>query len=739
MSSVIRSLMVRTGADLTAFQKGFAEAAKKLKSVGKQMESVGKQMTNSITKPALAATAGVLALSIKAGQAADELLTLSAKTGLSTDALQELEYAARFVDVEVETMTDSMIKLTKNMDNARKGTKDQMEAFEALNVQYKNADGTLRNAKEVWADTIDALSKMTNEADRDAYALRLFGRSAAELNPLIAAGGKELNRLAKEAHDVGAVMGADNVKALGKFDDSMQRVQAVMKKAAGELAVALLPLLNKIEPLMERTIIPAVKGFVNWVGKLVDGFSNLSPFMQKMITLTGALAVGMGPLLQAGGGLVKTAGNISSALAQATKAGGGWQNTLSALLGPAGMVAAAIAGLALVVGGLVAWYQSANAGAVELNQTMTDMVRTHEAATKAFSEQSKEIETNTELAGRLTDELYALNAQESKTEADKVRMKTIIGQLNEMYEGLNLSIDTESGKLNKSIESTKKWIDEKKRALTFRAYEDRYLELLKQQIELEDTYLDIQKEQKKYDEMSAWRKQQNIALYGSIYPPDLQEAMRKYNEDLQENAENLDRVTSKLGTLAQTMRTTGPDIKASTALLLDTRDWASGGYDIGAALLGGITQGIIDGEADAIRKASASTQRVLNAIKSKAQIASPSKITRGFGRYIMQGLGVGFGDELSNTLRRARSATAAVMGAFTGRSSVSLQTPQLSSATPAPVKAAEFLPSADVMAGAFVRALTLYGLEVKANDRELGRVVSRRQEIDRQQAALARG
>jgi hypothetical protein len=202
-----------------------------------------------------------------------------------------MQYAARFVDVEVETMTTSMIKLTKNMDMARNGSKEQAEAFAELGVEYKNADGTLRNAKEVWADTIDALGNISNEAERDATALSLFGRSAAELNPLIKAGGDEMRRLAAEAHEVGAVMSGENVAKLGKFDDSMEKLKATVGNAAASIGVAFLPVLEKLMPIIQNQLVPLIGKFADFVGKVIEKFDALSPGMQKTIIAAIALAV----------------------------------------------------------------------------------------------------------------------------------------------------------------------------------------------------------------------------------------------------------------------------------------------------------------------------------------------------------------------------------------------------------------------------------------------------------------
>ena len=58
MGTVIRSLMVKVGADLTDMQKGLKQASKELKSVGKSLTTTGTALTKGITLPAIAAATG---------------------------------------------------------------------------------------------------------------------------------------------------------------------------------------------------------------------------------------------------------------------------------------------------------------------------------------------------------------------------------------------------------------------------------------------------------------------------------------------------------------------------------------------------------------------------------------------------------------------------------------------------------------------------------------------------------
>lgn len=181
---------------------------------------------------------------VSTSQLADELLTLSSQTGLSTETLQELNYASELLDVSTETVTSSMTKLLRNMDSARDGSASAQQAFEDLGISIYDANGELRDNEEVFWDAIDALGEISNETERDAAAMELFGKSSKELNTLIDAGSESFYQLAEEAKNVGYVMSDETLEAFGAFDDNVQRLDNTAQAVSQTFGAVLLPLMT---------------------------------------------------------------------------------------------------------------------------------------------------------------------------------------------------------------------------------------------------------------------------------------------------------------------------------------------------------------------------------------------------------------------------------------------------------------------------------------------------------------
>ena len=174
---------------------------------------------------------------------ADEILTLSATTNLSTDTLQEFQYMSELIDVDLNTVTGSLTKLTKSMSSAQGGTGATAEAFKSLGVSVTDSNGNLKSSEEVFYELIDALGGIENDTERDALAMQLLGKSAQDLNPLIKAGSDVISEFADEAHEAGYVLDGETLDSLGAVDDSFQRMQTTLTATRNNIVAQMAPAL----------------------------------------------------------------------------------------------------------------------------------------------------------------------------------------------------------------------------------------------------------------------------------------------------------------------------------------------------------------------------------------------------------------------------------------------------------------------------------------------------------------
>lgn len=334
-----------------ALQRELFETTESLKDLQKQagnaltpqLQSVSEisgqvaEKTKGISTAAGIAAAGMLAMAGKAAATADDLLTMSNVTGFSVEELQKMQYASSFVDVSMETMTGSITKLTNNMASGS-------EAFDKLGVSITNEDGTMRDATEVWYDSLEALSQVENGTERDQLAMDLFGRSAMEMAGIVDDGGQALKDLGADAEATGTILSQDAVEDAVAFNDQIDELKAKAEQAFLSAGAALA---DTLVPALE-TLVDVISSVLSWFGQLDGGtqafiltvlglVAAISPIAGLISTITGlasALNVAMLPMIGTIGGIVLAIGAavaIGVALYQnwdtiKEKAGELWEN-----------------------------------------------------------------------------------------------------------------------------------------------------------------------------------------------------------------------------------------------------------------------------------------------------------------------------------------------------------------------------------------------------------------------------
>lgn len=212
-------------------------------------------------------------LTVEAASRADELNTNSLIYGVSTDTMQKWAYASDFVDVSVETMRGSLTKLTRTAYEAANGNEQLADAYAQLGVDITDANGNLRSSEDIFYDLIDALGRVYNQTDRDAIAMLLLGKSAQDLNPLIAAGSDELQRLGEEAEKTGYVLDEWQIKQLQDVDDAYKAWQLQIEATKNQLAVVFAPAAEAALKVVTKAVEILTKD-IEFLNKVTEKASN---------------------------------------------------------------------------------------------------------------------------------------------------------------------------------------------------------------------------------------------------------------------------------------------------------------------------------------------------------------------------------------------------------------------------------------------------------------------------------
>jgi hypothetical protein len=326
---------------LQNFKNGLTAVSGQLKTAGEKMTSMGRSMSMYVTGSMVAATTAMVALTAKAAEYAESINILSVTTGMSTEYLQQLKYAATQVDVSFETITGSFSKFTRALTTANDSKSEMAKIFSALKVSLKETDGTLRPINETFFETIKKLGGISDETLQAEVASKIFGKSFQDLIPLIRANADEMDKYLKRAKDLNLVLSQTELDALDAMGDKFDEIKQIFAKLGSDIAVKFLPVMEKIVKIVEDRVIPAIKKFIDFVVGLVDKFLALPASTQGFIAAVFGIVAALGPLLI-------IAGQVAIGIS-------GLMSMLSFLVTPAGLVIIAIAGL---VAGLIYLYNT---------------------------------------------------------------------------------------------------------------------------------------------------------------------------------------------------------------------------------------------------------------------------------------------------------------------------------------------------------------------------------------------
>lgn len=269
----------------------------------------------------LATGAGLVAMGKGAIDAADDMNDLAQKTGVSVERLSQFQQAADKSGTSLDAVGGAMVKLNKGL--AEGADSKAGEALKSLGINANDASGKLKTTDQIMLEVADKFAKMPDSAQKSALAMQLFGKSGADLIPLLNGGRDSIESLS-------ATMTGKFASGADEFNDKLVDLQTGMTKLGVSIGTALLPFIGK---LTDALVV------------LVNGFNTLPGPLQTLISGAALLVIAWGPVT----GVLTTVATIAAALGPALAAVG------PIIAGWAGAVAPAIAGITAALGGLLAW------------------------------------------------------------------------------------------------------------------------------------------------------------------------------------------------------------------------------------------------------------------------------------------------------------------------------------------------------------------------------------------------
>ncbi len=180
--------------------------------------------------------AGLTSFVRSAIDAADETSKLSQKTSVAVKDIAGLQLAFRQAGAG-EVFATSMAKMSKSVADGSK-------AFETMGIATKNNDGTLKSTRVLIGEVADKFAGYEAGIEKTALAVEIFGKSGADLIPLLNAGAQGLADYDAMAQKLGLTLSEETARSAEKFNDTLDLVGQGAQGMARQIAAQLLPTLN---------------------------------------------------------------------------------------------------------------------------------------------------------------------------------------------------------------------------------------------------------------------------------------------------------------------------------------------------------------------------------------------------------------------------------------------------------------------------------------------------------------
>lgn len=213
-------------------EKNAKKVSAAYKQFGQDAVNAGKALAAGLAIATTAATA----LVVKFADVTSEISDNSKKVAMSAEEYQKWTYAAKQSGMEQETLLGLMKRQQTSFANARTGSKKLADAYKKLNI-----DVSKLTSEQGFEAVIKSLAEMTDETERNAIANVIFGKSYADLTPLLKEGADGIDALRQRAEELGIVISDEAVAAGDKFGDTMDDLKAIFAGIGYQLATELLP------------------------------------------------------------------------------------------------------------------------------------------------------------------------------------------------------------------------------------------------------------------------------------------------------------------------------------------------------------------------------------------------------------------------------------------------------------------------------------------------------------------
>ncbi|MBK8150859.1 MAG: hypothetical protein IPK58_22310 [Acidobacteria bacterium] len=242
---------------------------------------------------AVAVGAGLFRLIDSVAEVGDKLKETSDKTNISVRTLSALKIAADQAGSSLDQIGNTLIKFEKLAGQAAQGNEKAIETLAKYGVGPQEAmndlEGTLGKVFEKIAAMPEGLAQTT-------AALDLFGKSGADMLPVIKQFDGNLAGLIAKGDKMGALFTKEQSEAADRYKDAMSDLQKTLQGVGYSIGNQVIPSLTTLIEQLSANVAENKGGIAKAVTQLADASTGAIDILGRLGSAVGDLAVKFGLL-----------------------------------------------------------------------------------------------------------------------------------------------------------------------------------------------------------------------------------------------------------------------------------------------------------------------------------------------------------------------------------------------------------------------------------------------------------
>lgn len=202
------------------------------------------QVFAQLSGAAISAGRSLIGFGQSTAEGIDVLSKLSRRLGMTYGEMAGLKLASDLSGVALETLTMGATKLDVAFVSASNGSQSAIDKFTSLGLSM--VDLQKMSPEQRFAAIADAIAKLPTAAERSAAAIKLFGKSGAELVPLFEEGAGALQKAREQAEAFGLALSGAQGKEVEKMNDAFTLAYAAIQGIVTQVVANLAPAVSAI-------------------------------------------------------------------------------------------------------------------------------------------------------------------------------------------------------------------------------------------------------------------------------------------------------------------------------------------------------------------------------------------------------------------------------------------------------------------------------------------------------------